>query len=339
MIVRNVNEALYRLLLLYQHPKDKVYRELHARGTCTWELREMPFITQYMMPDECVLFSPTRNANPFFHFFEALHLLAGRDDLKFMTHLLARYSDFSDDGERLHGAYGVRIRECDQLMEAIFEMKRDPDSRRAVVAIWQPEHDAGYRGKDMPCNCLVDFKLREGALHMVVHDRSNDAVWGAYGSNVVQFSFLQQYVAMHLDCKIGTYSQVSDSMHVYPDNEPTKTLLRDADILKTDAYENGWVKPQPFLSDPFMTAEDWDADLSLFFALFDEDKIGSSDLYHTDWWINTAYPMWMAFTHYKAGDLGQALSSAEMIRSTDWHMAALQWLRRIELKRDQGTEL
>jgi len=335
MIVRNVNEALYRLLLIYQHPTDKAYRELNARDTHTWELREMPFITEYTLPDECVLFSPTRNANPFFHFFEALHLLAGRDDLKFMSHLLARYSNYSDDGERLHGAYGLRLNAYDQLMQAIYEIKRDRDSRRAVVAIWQPEHDAGYRGKDMPCNCMVDFKLRDDMLNMIVHNRSNDAIWGAYGSNAVQFSFLQQYVAMHLGCKLGTYTQVSDSMHVYPDNEPTKTLLRDTDILKTDAYETGRAKPQPFLSDAFLEAEDWDADLSLFFTLFDEDKIGSSVLYHTDWWQHTAHPMWMAFSNFKMGELGHAISSAEMIRSTDWRMAAVQWLHRVERKRNQ----
>lgn len=335
MIVRNVNEALYRLLLIYQHKTEKSYRELNARGSYTWELREMPFITEYSCPDECVLFNPARNANPFFHFFEALHLLAGREDLVFMSHLLPRYADYSDDGKFLHGAYGARLRDHDQLMQAIFEMKRDPDSRRAVVSIWQPEKDAGYRGKDMPCNFAVDFKLREGLLHMIVHNRSNDAIWGAYGSNAVQFSFLQQYVAMQLGCKIGYYSQVSDSMHIYPDNEPTKTLLRDTHILQTDGYEAGWCKPEPFLDHPFLEADDWDADLSLFFALFDEDKLGSSDLYKTAWWAHTAYPMWMAFSNYKRGELVQALSSAEQIRSSDWRLAAVQWLYRRKHAKEQ----
>lgn len=331
--VRNVNEALSRLLVLYQHPTDKVFRQLNARGSYTLELREMPYVTRYLRPDECVILNPMRNANPFFHFFEALHMLAGRDDLKFMSHLLARYANFSDDGERLHGAYGMRLAECDQLLSAIEEIKRDNDSRRALVAIWQPEHDAGYRGKDMPCNFAVDFKLRENNLHMIVHNRSNDAIWGAYGSNAVQFSFLQQYVAMILDCGLGEYVQVSDSMHVYPDNEPTKTLLREP-ISMVDPYQEQWIATMPWI-EGFETADDWIADLTLFFGMFDEDKNGSAELYRTTWWREVAYPMWRAFSCFKTDNMMQAISYAQTVRSTDWRTAALQWLQRIERKRKE----
>ena len=220
-----------------------------------------------------------------------------------------------------------------QLGEAISELKRDRDSRRALVAIWQPDRDAGYHGKDMPCNFAVDFKVREKSLHTIVHNRSNDAIWGAYGSNVVQFSFLHQYVAMCLDVKLGPYVQISDSMHVYPDNEPTKTLLRELN-LQTDPYLEGWVKPEPWIVG-FEDASDWDTDLDKFFNLYDEDKIGSPENYQTDWWQYTVYPMWRAFQSYKKDDMASAASFASQVRSSDWKTAAVQLLARIERKRSE----
>ena len=66
--IRNVNEALPVLLNFFRHA-DQV-REISPRGSRTYELRLMPFVTHYRRPLECVLFNPLRNANPFFHFFE-----------------------------------------------------------------------------------------------------------------------------------------------------------------------------------------------------------------------------------------------------------------------------
>ena len=62
--------------------------------------------TVYQRPVERVLFHPARDANPFLHFFEALWMLAGRVDLKFMEHLQPRFKDYSDNGVVLQGAYG-----------------------------------------------------------------------------------------------------------------------------------------------------------------------------------------------------------------------------------------
>ena len=92
-----------------------------------------PVTIIYTRPTERVLFSPARDANPFFHLYEAVWMLAGRNDLKSMTNYVARFKDFSDDGETLHGAYGYRWRKYfgyDQLDWIVDELKANPESRR-----------------------------------------------------------------------------------------------------------------------------------------------------------------------------------------------------------------
>jgi hypothetical protein len=328
--VRNVNEALSVILTFFSH--ESYYRRIAPRGAPTLELTQMPFVTRYTNPMECVLFDATRNANPFFHFFEALWVLAQRNDVRFMTHLLPRFKEYSDDGKIFHGAYGARLAYCEQMNDAIQELRADKHTRRAVVALWQPEFDAGYTGKDMPCNCLLDFKIRNDRLNLIVSNRSNDAIWGAYGSNAVQFSFLLRWTAYYAGVDIGEYTQVSNSMHVYPEIEPTKTLL-DRPIGYFDPYKDGIVESARWL-EGFDTIEDWDEDLDTFFKNFDDDRLGSSLEYKTGWWANTAYPMWMAFHRYKDNDLAEANRYADQIGSTDWRLGVSQWLARIVSKRE-----
>ena len=67
-----------------------------------------PVITTYTAPWQRVLFSKIRDANPFFHFFEALWMLAGRQDVKFLEQFTPRIREYSDNGSTLNGAYGYR---------------------------------------------------------------------------------------------------------------------------------------------------------------------------------------------------------------------------------------
>ena len=103
-----------------------------------------PVVNTYHNPRERVLFSEQRDANPFFHFFEAMWMLAGRKDLEYVSNLLPRMKDFSDDGETLQGAYGYRWRHqfhIDQIELVVQELENNPESRRAVI---QKEGAGGY---------------------------------------------------------------------------------------------------------------------------------------------------------------------------------------------------
>src|SRR5438132_1676713 len=70
-----------------------------------------PLAIVYERPLERVLFNPMRDANPFFHLFEALWLLAGRRDARWLDRFVGDFSSrFAEEDGTLHGSYGFRWR-------------------------------------------------------------------------------------------------------------------------------------------------------------------------------------------------------------------------------------
>lgn len=223
---RNVNDALKSGLLAL----GDAGVEVSPRDKLTLEMPE-PLTTTFLQPSECVLFHPKRDINPFFHLMEALWILAGSDQVAFLQQFNSKIAQFSDDGVTFHAPYGYRLRYAlgfDQLTAVSELLKREPDTRRAVLQIWKGAEDLNAQSLDIPCNDLIMLKLRNNYLNITVCNRSNDVIWGACGTNVVQFSFLQRYIADRIGAQPGLYHQVSDSFHVYPDNPQFAVLLESA---------------------------------------------------------------------------------------------------------------
>lgn len=253
--VRNVNEALPRavqLLLAHGVP----------RGSRYGDVIQAPFsvTTVYEKPCERVLFSPERDANPFFHFYEMLWMVAGRNDVAGVARYAKRMATFSDNGQTFHGAYGHRWLYAfgeDQLEVIIQALQKDPTDRRCVLQMWDTRLDLGQKGKDFPCNTLATFQMdHNGALHMVVFCRSNDIVWGAYGANAVHFAFLLEYMARFIGASVGTYAQVSVNWHAYVDVFKTVAELRPDRMNHVyDPYTDGGVLPTLLPEEPAETQE------------------------------------------------------------------------------------
>lgn len=171
----------------------------------------------------CILL-PSRRWNPWLALSEGLWILAGKNDVATLANYNSNIAQFSDDGIVLYGAYGARIFE--QIDDLVGRLQRDPNDRRAVLAIWD-KADLTAQTKDPPCNDMVMFKLRQGKLHMTVMNRSNDIHWGLFAVNLPTFSMLQVYLAARLGCGIGTQTHFSNSLHVYTDwAEPKRITER-----------------------------------------------------------------------------------------------------------------
>lgn len=208
--------------------------------------------TVYAQPTQCVLWNEGRDANPFFHLFDALWCLAGRDDVALPAYWLPRYRNYSDDGTRLHGAYGYRWThafERDQLFEAVQRLRTDPHDRRVVLQMYDytldvPVPNEDYApvppSKDVPCNLMIAVQRdpEYGALHLTVFNRSNDIVWGCYGANAVQFGVLHEWLATSIGCAVGTLTQVSTNWHMYAQAEDLILATASADV---DLYRDSTV--------------------------------------------------------------------------------------------------
>lgn len=300
---------------------------------------KMPVTSCYKRPAERVVFWPKRDANPFFHFFESLWMLAGRNDVGFPARFVKRMRSFSDDGKTLHGAYGYRWRVAfgfDQIGHVIEALRRDPLSRRQVVQMWDAAADLRLNGKDLPCNLIVTFQIDiAGRLEMCVFNRSNDAIWGCYGANAVHFSFLHEYVAAGVGVPLGRYYQISHNFHVYrnvfdemwpfPELEALDEDNMYAHVTNTCPYVSGEVEPFPLLG-PQEDLKTWQEDLAMF--LEHPDAVG----FRTSFFRRVAIPLW--YTHRAMATLeGEkrymvAHENLSNCKATDWQKAAREWINR-----------
>jgi len=104
----NVNDVFLRGVDFFKSEVN--YRTQSSRNGLTREALE-PVTTVYSKPWQRVLFNEDRDANPFFHLYEAIWMLGGCEDLRKLTHFNSGMANFSDDGLTLNGAYGYRWRD------------------------------------------------------------------------------------------------------------------------------------------------------------------------------------------------------------------------------------
>lgn len=330
---RNVNDAFpeaMRRVAFHADPKP-------SRNGTTFEFPDV-LVTTYEHPWERVLFDPVRDANPFFHLMEGIWMLAGRDDVAWISQFNDRMKTFSDDGLTLRGAYGARWQDHDQLAGVIELLRVDPMTRRAVLQMWQVERDLLYAkngGKDVPCNLDIVFSLRRGVLDMTIFCRSNDLIWGCYGANVVHFSMLMEFVAGTLGVKMGRYIQISVNAHVYVDlyskigggAQPLKPLNLYTLVEEPNLPVVAW---------PMFDNDDRGGDYFLA-ACQEFCNVDYEELFHgrTYRWLTTiAWPMRRAWNAYhtdgsKHDRVKSALAMLEpMPAMSDWRYAAARWLDR-----------
>lgn len=347
--VQNVNDAYVEgLRYLRSHGAEedsRVGRVLVAPG---------PVATVYSAPLRRVLFDPVRDANPFFHLFEALHMLSGRNDARWLDRFVGDFSKrFAEEGGTQHGAYGFRWRNHfdmegggnpnlpDQLNTIVRQLKANPKDRRCVLTMWDPVADLGAQKRDLPCNTNIFFRVRTeieavgaspaygmGGAHqepvdyldVMVNCRSNDAIMGAYGANAVHMSVLLEYMAGRIGVLPGTYTQNSFNFHAY-----IKDLLKVGIPSAYGAY--------PGTSPMGKNWDVWDRDLRDFMEWTESDEPDQEPCEYPDnpWFHQTAEPLFVAHHLWKQGEREHALeivNNDDHGIAPDWQRAAREWMER-----------
>lgn len=292
-----------------------------------------PVITHYTHPTERVMFSQLRDANPFFHLYECVWMMAGRSDAVSVARYARTMDVFANSAGDLTGAYGKRWRThfgFDQVDAVIELLRSEPNTRRAVIQMWDPTHDLATAGtsKDVPCNTAVYFTVKDGSLQMTVTNRSNDAVWGAYGANSVHMSFLQEFIAHAVGVPVGSYYQFSNDFHVYIDRPDVARLIEangygsynvlyEADdrysraVAPTDyPLNHGGFNYRRFRDEcDFLAEHPCDATVG-----------------HHDFLYHVFSPMMRAHREYRYGDYQGAYNALKACRAQDWRQAGNEWL-------------
>lgn len=351
---RNVHEAL---LVACQALHDQGVDTDSRNGKV--RLAVGPVAMVYEKPCERVVLWPERDANPFFHFYESLWMLGGRNDVESVQRFAGNMANYSDDGKTFHGAYGKRWRgmmpadhhpnggrSCalDQVTKIIEELKANPLTRRCVLQMWDGLSDLGNPSKDVPCNDTATFQVnpQTSALDLVVFCRSNDIVWGCYGANAVQFSVLLEYVARLSGFKVGTYTQVSVNWHGYdttfwPLHQKftwsAQALNQEATTLEPLArVANPYVEAvttYPLIA-PGTTQQEWDRDLYRLLNGFGRAPV--EDVWSDPFFREVAVPILRAHDIYKesrdVARFERAINALRFCRAIDWRTACHEWLDR-----------
>ena len=136
---RNVSEALY----LAVQALETTGVEVETRNGKALEF-PYPVMTSYSHSRERVLFYQMRDANPYFHLMESFWMLAGKNEVDWISNYNGRMSSYSDDGVTINGAYGYRWKHWfgkDQLEIAVHRLLNYENDRRTVVSMWDPIKD------------------------------------------------------------------------------------------------------------------------------------------------------------------------------------------------------
>lgn len=292
-----------------------------------------PVCIRHENPAHRVIWLKSRNANPFFHLFEFVWMLAGRNDVATLSAFNANMKSYSDDGETFNAPYGYRLREhfgIDQLRSVIEILKTEPDSRQAVALLWDP-NDLTKTTMDKACNLELVFKLREtGKLDMTVFNRSNDLIWGALGANLVHMSLFHEYVATALGVGMGAYEQISNCMHVYIDGRPGD-IYREIISQHAEDEDEDW-NSYPCDRSPSMKGIDEDVE-ELFHHIDNCDTVvdmasGLMQSYRSEFFEKLFIPMMRVYMFHKLkrDDLAMQILASYREIPADWKIACYNWL-------------
>lgn len=154
-------------------------------------------------------------------------------------------------------------RDVDQLVGQVERLRREPDTRRAVVSAW----NVGDLPKMAlpPCHVLFQFRILGGRLHCQLYQRSADVIIGL-PFNIASYSLLTLMVAEVLEVEPGDFIHTLGDAHIYHDQfaaartqlertptAPPKIMLTARDHLPSYRFEDvsllGY-KAQPHIPAP-----------------------------------------------------------------------------------------
>lgn len=185
---------------------------------------------------------------------EAIWYFSGNNSTEWISNYSSFWRNISDDGITANSAYGARIfkphpyhqvegkqlwTQWEYVKE---ELKKDSDSRRAVIHIRVPQ-DSINASKDVPCTLALQFFIRNNELHQVAIMRSSDLILGiAY--DIPAFTLFQELLALELGVNCGTYTHMSNSLHIYErDFKMVESII--ANPPKQGIMLNGTEMPMP----------------------------------------------------------------------------------------------
>lgn len=132
--------------------------------------------------------------------------------------LWRRFPYYEEDEVKLEGIAGniqsrvMAKKEFDQIKQAVYMLKTDPNSRRIVVSAWHPgllPHMALP-----PCHIMFVFNVANGRLNCHLTQRSGDIALGI-PFNLACYAALTQAMAQEANLEPGEFAHTIVDAHIY----------------------------------------------------------------------------------------------------------------------------
>jgi len=219
---------MQQYLDLLSHVLENGVRKEDRTGTGTISVfgHQMRFDLQKGFP---VLTTKKLHLRSIIH--ELLWFLQGDTNIKYLKDNKVKiWDDWADENGDLGPIYGAQWRnwngdDIDQISEIIDLIKNNPDSRRMIVAAWNPsvlpesgktfsENVANGKAALPPCHAFFQFYVADGKLSCQMYQRSCDIFLGV-PFNIASYALLTLMMAQVTGLEPGEFVHTLGDAHIY----------------------------------------------------------------------------------------------------------------------------
>jgi thymidylate synthase len=162
---------------------------------------------------------------------ELLWFLKGETNIKYLNdNRVYIWDDWANDKGELGPVYGQQWRNwngegIDQITDLIEQIKKNPDSRRHIVAAWNPsvmpdtsksfdDNVANGKAALPPCHAWFQFYVANGKVSCQLYQRSADVFLGV-PFNIASYALLTMMVAQVCNLEVGDFVHTFGDAHIY----------------------------------------------------------------------------------------------------------------------------
>lgn len=153
--------------------------------------------------------------------YELLWFLKGDTNVQYLKdNGVSIWNEWANENGDLGPVYGKQWRSwetrngntVDQISEAIYQIKDNPDSRRIIVNAW----NVGELSEMalMPCHALFQFYVANGKLSCQLYQRSADVFLGV-PFNIASYALLTLMMAQVCNLEAGEFIHSFGDVHLY----------------------------------------------------------------------------------------------------------------------------
>ena len=166
-------------------------------------------------PSDKVISTPKRKFNQDYAEYEWHWYLKGDRDASEIAERAKIWKQMMIPGTtEVNSNYGFFWNYNNQLVKVIDELKRNKETRRAIV-VHYILHELDQYKYDTPCNDVLNFYIKDDKLHLSVFARSIDLVYG-FCNDQYTFAKLMEHVSRKTKYPVGQMHWFITNLHVYP---------------------------------------------------------------------------------------------------------------------------